>query len=201
MEMTVKMLQVRRNLYFLSAVEMFKKQCLSVLEILFPRMQMNLSWGTVFSTCKDSCEPIGLCDSRALGGDASILHFSEHLASLEVSPRSPDDYSLISFLSTSMQLEVNLFFWSPPQQPWSFSFPQSLWGIHSVLYMVVILTPFLLAAPSHWECYLWSFLNFLLGSTPLFWQQSYTLKISTITAAFTNSVYNLHRCFLWNNLP
>lgn len=171
MEMTVKMLKVRRNSYFLSAAERFKKQCLSVLEILFPRRQTNQSWGTVFSTCKDSWKPIGLCDSRALGGEASILHFSEHLASLEVSPRSLDDYSLISLLNTSMQLEVNLFFQSLQQQPWSFSFPQSLWSTHGVLYMAVIPTPFLSAAPSHWECYLWSFLNFLWGPTPLFWQQ------------------------------
>lgn len=108
MEMTVKMLKVRRN-SFLSAAEMFKKQFLSVLEILFPRMQMNLSWGTVFSTCKDSCKPARLCDSRALGKDASILHFPENLAYLEVSPRSPNGHSLISLLNTSMQLEVNLF--------------------------------------------------------------------------------------------
>lgn len=107
--MTVKMLKVRRNSYFLSAAEMFKKQCLSVLEILFSSMQTNLSWGSVFSTCTDSCKPIGLCDSRALGGDASVLHFSEHLASLETSPRSPNGHSLISLLNTSMQLEVNLF--------------------------------------------------------------------------------------------
>lgn len=53
----------------------------------FPRMHVNLSWRTVFSTCKDSCKSIGLCDSRALGRDASILHFSENLASLEVSPK------------------------------------------------------------------------------------------------------------------
>lgn len=184
------MLKIRRNSYFLSAAEMFKNQYPRVLEILFPSMQTNLSWGTVFSTCKDSCKPIGLCDSRALGRDASILHFSEHLASLEVSPRSPDGHSLISLLNTSMQVEVNLFFQSPQQQPCSFSFLQSLWGIHSVLYMAVIPTPFLSAAPSHWECYLWSFLNVLWGPTPLFWQQSYTLKISTITAVFTNSVYN-----------
>lgn len=112
---------------------MFKKQCLSVLEILFPRMQTNLSWGTVFSTCKGSCEPTGLCDSRALGGDANILHFSEHFTSLEVSPRSPNGHSLISLLNTSMHLEVNLFFQSPQQQPYSFSF-QKASGVSTVCF-------------------------------------------------------------------
>lgn len=70
----------------------------------FPRMHTNLSWGTVFSTCKDSCKSIGLCDSRAPGWDASILHFPEHLP-LEFSPSSSNDHSLISLLNISMHLK------------------------------------------------------------------------------------------------
>lgn len=185
-EMTAKMLPVRRNLDFLSAAEMFKKQCLSALKVLFPRMQMNLSWGTVFSTCKGSCKPGQRCNHPS---------FSEHLAYLEVSPTPPNPHGLISLSNTSMQLEANGFSQLPQQQTYGFSYLQSLWGTPGALCMAVIPTPVLSTAPSRWECYLWSFLNFLWGLTPLFWHTNHTLKISSITAVFTNSVYNLHRCF------
>lgn len=82
-------------------------------------MHTNLSWGTVFSTCKDSCKSIGLCDSRAPGWDASILHFPEHLPSLEFSPSPSNDHSLISLLNISMHLK-------------SISFPSHLSSNHAV---------------------------------------------------------------------
>lgn len=51
------------------------------------------------------------------------------------------------------------------------------------------------AAPSCWDRYLWSSLIFLWGLTPLFWQQNHTLKINSITAVITTSLYSLHRYF------
>lgn len=84
---------------------------------------------------------------------------------------------------------------SPQQQPYGFSFLQSLWGTHSAICIAVIPTHVLSTAPSRWEWYLWGFLNCLWGFTPLFWQQSHTLKISTLTAVFAHSVHNMKRCF------
>lgn len=178
---------------------MLRKQCLSALKALFPRMQINLSWGTIFSTCKGSCKLTGLWQ-QCPGHRCKHPSFSEHLSHLEVSPMSSDPPSSISLSNTCMQLEANCFFWSPQQQPYGFGFLWSLWGIHGALYMAVILTPVLSIAPSCWECYLWSFLNFLWEFPPLFWQQSCTLKIGNITAVFTNSLYNFYRCFYLKQL-
>lgn len=113
----------------------------------------------------------------------------------EISSTPPNPCSLIGLSSTLIQLEASCFSQSSQQQTYGFSFLRSLWGIHGVLCTAVIPTPVLSTAPSCCERYLWSFLNFLWGLTPLFWQQSHTLKISSITAVFSDSVYNLHRCF------
>lgn len=114
---------------------------------------------------------------------------------LGISSTPPNPRSLICLSSTLIQLEASCFSQSSQQQTYGFSFLRSLWGIHGALCTAVIPTPVLSTAPSCCERYLWSFLNFLWGLTPLFWQQSHTLKISSITAVLPDSVYNLHRCF------
>lgn len=143
--MTVIMLQARRHLDILSAAEMFKKkkkkkQCLSAFKVSFPGTQINLSWETIFSTCKSSCKPTWLCDSSALGR-RKHPSISEHLAYLEVSPMPLNPHSLISLSNISMQLEANCFSWTPQQQTYGFSFLWCLWGIHGALCMAVIPAP------------------------------------------------------------
>lgn len=118
---------------------------------------------------------------------------------LEASSRSPHGHSLIGLLNTSVQLEVNLFFQSPQQQPVSVFCKAS--GVSTVCFTWLSFQLFFCQQHLHTVSAIYGASWIFYGDPHLCFGSTYTLKISTITAVFTNSVYNLHRCFLWNNMP
>lgn len=154
--------------------------------------QINLSWETIFSTCKGSCKPTWRCDSSALGRRKNPS-ISEHLAYLEVSPVSLNPHSLISLSNISVQLEASCVS-RPPRSKHTVSVFCDSSGV-SMVHFAWLSFQFLSATPSCWDCYSWNSLIFLWGLTPLFWQQDHTLKINSVTAVITTSLLSLHRYF------